>query len=104
MEALEQSVASLGLDVPIPGLNASEAVANPLNFYRAYLARVLTEIADCDLDSASKAIQWPNNIDNGDLAVILPKLRPRAKAQEVAFELIDKVPYSRGLRTTRPFG
>ncbi|KAF2034767.1 arginyl-tRNA synthetase [Setomelanomma holmii] len=90
MDVLEQTLAALGLETPIPNVEVSKALANPLNLYRAYLERVLTEISGCDHETATKSIQWPNNIDNGDLSIVLPKLRPRAKAQEVAFELMDK--------------
>ena len=80
MDALEQSLGSLDLSVPIPEVKNAEVLANPLDVYRTYLAQVLADAVGCDIDVAYKSIQWPNNIFNGDLAVILPKLRPGAKA------------------------
>jgi arginyl-tRNA synthetase len=91
MDALEQSLGSLDLSVPIPEVKNAEVLANPLDVYRTYLAQVLADAVGCDIDVAYKSIQWPNNIFNGDLAVILPKLRPGAKADEVAVELMKKV-------------
>lgn len=91
METLEQSLTSLNLDVPVPVIEAAEVQVNPLDLFRTYLAKVLAEIAGCDIAAAYRSIQWPNNISNGDLAVILPKLRPGAKADEVAVELMEKV-------------
>ncbi|KAH7355821.1 hypothetical protein BKA66DRAFT_562864 [Pyrenochaeta sp. MPI-SDFR-AT-0127] len=92
METLEQSLSSLSLEVPIPRIEAAEVLVNPLDLLRTYLAKILAEIAGCNIEAAYKSIQWPNNISNGDLAVILPKLRPGAKADEVAVELMEKFP------------
>lgn len=91
MEALSRSLGSLNLTVPIPEVKDAELLANPLDVYRTYLAEILTKAVGSDIDAAYKSIQWPNNISNGDLAVILPKLRPGAKADEIAAELMKKV-------------
>jgi arginyl-tRNA synthetase len=91
MEALEHSLGSLDLRVPIPEVKVADVFANPLDVCRTYLSQILADIAGCDIDIAYKSIQWPNNIFNGDLAVILPKLRPGAKADALAIELIEKV-------------
>lgn len=91
MEALAQSLESLSLSGPVPEVGAAEVLVNPLDLCRSYLAQILADIVGCDVASAYRSIQWPNNIFNGDLAVILPKLRPGAKAEEVAVELMEKV-------------
>jgi hypothetical protein len=91
MEALEQSLGSLDLNVPVPNVNDADVLANPLDVYRTYLAQVLADTIGCDMNVAYKSIQWPNNISGGDLAVILPKLRLGAKADEVTIELMKKV-------------
>lgn len=91
MDSLEQSLGSLDLGVPIPHVEGAEVLANPLDIYRTYLAQILVAALDCNIEVAYKSIQWPNNIFNGDLAVILPKLRPGAKADAVAVELMQKV-------------
>ncbi|KAF2854871.1 Nucleotidylyl transferase [Plenodomus tracheiphilus IPT5] len=92
MDALEHALKVLNLTVPMPEVKAAKALTNPLDVFRTYLAETLAEIAGCDIEAAYKSIQWPNNIFNGDLAVILPKLRPGAKAEEVAVELMEKFP------------
>lgn len=91
MDALQTSLESLNLNVPIPEIEAAEVLVNPLDVCRTYLAEILADIAGCDIEAAYKSIQWPNNIFNGDLAVILPKLRPGAKADALAVELMEKV-------------
>ena len=91
MEALENVLSALNLNVPMPEVNNAEVLANPLDVYRTYLAEVLADAVGCDINVAHKSIQWPNNIFNGDLAVILPKLQPGTKAEEVAVGLMKKV-------------
>lgn len=91
MDALERSLAALNLTVPVPGVKSADVLVNPLDVIRTYLAEILADIAGCDIEAAYKSIQWPNNIFNGDLTVILPKLRPKAKADEIAVELMEKV-------------
>lgn len=91
METIEASLISLSLNVPVPKIDGTDILSNPLSIYRAYLAKILAEIAYCDTETANKAIQWPNNIDNGDLTVTLPKLRSGAKANDAfGVELIQK--------------
>lgn len=91
METLLETLETLSLKVPLPEVKAAEVLASPLDVFKTYLAKTLADIAACDIQIAYKAIQWPNNIFNGDLAVILPKLRPGAKADDVAVELTEKV-------------
>jgi arginyl-tRNA synthetase len=91
MEELEQSLGYLTLGAPIPEVKVADVLANPLDVCRTYLAQILADIASCEIDAAYRCIQWPNNIFNGDLAVILPKLQPGTKADSLAVELMEKV-------------
>lgn len=91
MEVLEHNLGSLDLSVPTVEPGLPDIQSNPLNLLRTYLAHILADITGCDVDAAYKSIQWPNNIFSGDLAVIIPKLRPGVKAETVAFELMEKV-------------
>ena len=102
MEMLEQCLAALTLTGPLPTVAAADVLANPLDLCRVHLAKVLASALDCSIDAAYKSIQWPNNIFNGDLAVVLPKLRPGSKADEIAFEILGKVRLPRRSRTCRP--
>lgn len=88
---LEERLASLDLNVPFHGLDTADVLTKPLDIWRIQLAKILGELVECNYETAYKAIQWPNNIYNGDLAVILPKLCQGRKAVEVAFDLLKKV-------------
>jgi arginyl-tRNA synthetase len=90
-DVLEDCLAGLNLNMPTCSLDTSQALANPLDLYRSYLATILAALVDCNDEDAFKSIQWPNNIFNGDLAVVLPKLQPGAKADKLAVALLQKV-------------
>jgi arginyl-tRNA synthetase len=95
LNALEQGLATLGLGVPMLSRDTSPIRSNPLEIWRAYLTSVLSDVVESDEETVRKCIQWPNNIFNGDLAVVLPKLRPGTKADELAVEIMEKVKISR---------
>jgi len=91
MQALERCTAFLNLKDVSPELPAAKASVNPLDLCRVHLAAFLSETVACNIEDAFKSILWPNNISSGDLAVVLPKLRPGMKANEVAADLMRKV-------------
>lgn len=91
MEMLERCLSALNLASPLPNVATADMLANPLDLCRVHLAGILAKTLDCDIEAAYKSIQWPNNIFNGDLAVVLPKLRPGSKADVIATELLKKV-------------
>jgi hypothetical protein len=92
MEGLEQSVTALGLSAPPVAIDESfQPFTNPLELCRTHLASILARIVQCSQDDAHKSIQWPNNIFNGDLAVVLPKLKPGIKVDKLAVEIMEKV-------------
>jgi arginyl-tRNA synthetase len=91
MDTLEQIVSSLSLGKTSPSSGAANALIYPLDVCRAHLTKLLVDIVNCSEDDAEKSIQWPNNIFSGDLAVILPKLRPGVKADQLAMEIMEKV-------------
>jgi arginyl-tRNA synthetase len=88
---LEKLLVALGLKTPIPHFQLAEVLDNPLDVARSYLADSLSACAECDPRITYNAIQWPNNIYNGDLSVILPKMKPGADPDELAFDLMKKV-------------
>jgi hypothetical protein len=90
MEVLEQSLAALGLSIPA-SYQETLQTTDALEICRTCLASILAKIANCSEEDASKSIQWPNNISNGDLAVILPKLRQGLKSNEMALYIMEKV-------------
>jgi arginyl-tRNA synthetase len=101
MEVLEQTFKSVGLEGPERNEALLNNFARPLEVYRAYLVKIISEIVGCEEEIAQKCILWPNNIDNGDLAVVLPKLRPGVKADKTGVEIMEKV--QKLLGRIRPF-
>jgi arginyl-tRNA synthetase len=90
MEGLERKVVALGLGAPAAHAS-SQTFTNPLDLFRSCLAEILVDIAECSDSDAQKAIQWPNNVFNGDLSVVLPRLKPGTKADNLAVVIMDKV-------------
>ena len=88
---LENILAGLDLSVPIPNVSNADVLNKPLDLARSYLADILSSLAGCDLDTAYESIKWPNDIYKGDVQVILPKLRPKSNAAELAFDLKNRV-------------
>lgn len=95
MDALDQHLLSLDLNSLVPEGENAKALVHPLDICRASLAKLLVDVAECSEEDAHKSIQWPNNIFNGDLAVVLPKLRQGVKADKLAVEIMEKVLPSR---------
>jgi arginyl-tRNA synthetase len=90
---LSQLLQSLAVsDWATDHVNAS-VLANPIDILRVSLARLLIRLVDCKADDAYKSVQWPNDINNGDLSITLPRLRPGSKPKEISSELMDKVNY-----------
>lgn len=88
---LERALNALSLGGPVPSFAEADVLGNPLDVCRSYLAGLLCDLIDCDPKVAYNSIQWPNNIDAGDLAIILPKLYPGVKPDEAAIDLMAKV-------------
>lgn len=91
LSGLEGRLEDLGLTVPIPTFPRADVLNKPLDIARSYLAQILTSAADCDAETAYNATVWPNNIENGDLAVVIPKLGLHDRSDEVGFKIADKV-------------
>lgn len=81
----------LSITVPTSDLAEATSLDNPLDLCRITLAELLAGIVECNVQTAYKSIQWPNNISNGDLSVTVPKLCPGQKPAEVSSQLVDKV-------------
>jgi arginyl-tRNA synthetase len=88
---LETLLGELGLNTPIPSFSEADVLNKPLDIARCYLADVVAKLVDCDAHTAYSSIQWPNNIYNGDLCVVLPKLKLGADSKTLAFDLQTKV-------------
>ena len=92
--SLEALLGALGLENPIPQSPSSDVLSKPLDIGRSYLADILCSVVECDATVAYNSIQWPGDIYSGDLAVILPKLKPGANAHELALDITKKVRYT----------
>jgi hypothetical protein len=90
---LELLLRRLGLKVPIPYFEAADVLNKPLDIGRCYLADILNSLIDGNSKKggAYSSILTPGDVFNGDLAVVLPKLKPGSKPNEVADSLITKV-------------
>ncbi|KAL1852750.1 hypothetical protein Daus18300_012081 [Diaporthe australafricana] len=91
LNGLEAALDHLQLD-PLPTFDSASPLDKPLDIARLYLARIIETVAEVESDVAYNAIQWPNNVYNGDLVVILPKLSRGADPQQYAQQIIPRFP------------
>ncbi len=88
---LQAFVAEIGLE-PIPLFEAADVLNNPIDIYHSYLAEHLQTLIECDPHLVYNSIQPSNIIENGDLDIVLPKLKlDGVKPKELAGELLRKV-------------
>lgn len=88
---LEAFLGRLGLKVPIPHFNAAEVLKKPLDIGRCYFADILNSLVDGDPNNTYTSILSPGDVFNGDLAVILPRLKHGSKPNVLGVELITTV-------------
>jgi hypothetical protein len=91
LPGLESLLGSLSLKQPAPTISGAHLLDNPLDIYRAYLADSLVRLTQCEPSVAFDAITTSNDANNGDVAVILPRLGQSAKPKELGFDIIKKV-------------
>jgi arginyl-tRNA synthetase len=88
---LEALVADLELG-PIPSFAAANILDNFIDIYHSYLADHFQALVDCNPNIVYDSIQRSNTTGNGDLDIVLPKLKlPGASPKELAGELTKKV-------------
>ncbi|KAK2053785.1 arginyl-tRNA synthetase [Colletotrichum caudatum] len=93
ISGLQSSLEKLSLNSPLPSFPEAEVLVRPLDVFRSYIAEIVAEISGCDPAVAYDAIQSTAAISMGDLAVILPRLKIKAKG-DAAAELLEKFPKS----------
>jgi arginyl-tRNA synthetase len=91
LTGLETLLGGLGLKTPIPVFPAADDLNKGLDIGRSYFADILCSLVKCDPLVAYNSIQWPNDIFNGDLTVILPKLSQGADYEALGMDLMTKV-------------
>lgn len=92
--SLEEIIGALGAKIPIPSYPAADVLVRPLDIGRSYLADILSAIIEGDTSRAFSSIGLPNNLDPGDLVVILPRLSHGSvgsAADTLARTIIEKV-------------
>ncbi|SPO04354.1 uncharacterized protein DNG_07039 [Cephalotrichum gorgonifer] len=95
MAALETQLGSLGLDSPLPDIPTLDVLTKPLDIYRSHLAGLLAAAVGCDISVAYEAITSTSDIEVGDLAVILPRLKLNAAdLGSLATDITQKLPTS----------
>jgi hypothetical protein len=82
---------ALGLNVPIPSFPSADVLNTPLDIGRSYFADILRSLVGRDAKTSYNSIQLPNSIDNGDLAVILPRLSHGADSEALGFTIKQNV-------------
>jgi len=91
ISGLEALLRGLGLNVPIQHFPSADVLNKPLDIGRSYFADILCSLIKCDATTAYNSIQLPNSIDNGDLAVILPRLSQGADSEALGFTIKQNV-------------
>ncbi|KAK3317762.1 arginyl-tRNA synthetase [Cercophora scortea] len=95
LDALQGLLEKLGLEDPIPTFAGSDVLSRPLDIFHSYLADILVKITDCEPQVAYDAIQWATDMNNGDLAVVVPRLRVKTTDnKELTRDLAEKFPHS----------
>ncbi|KAL5321206.1 hypothetical protein ACEPPN_012018 [Leptodophora sp. 'Broadleaf-Isolate-01'] len=92
LPGLQAFLAELGLNLgPIPFFAAADVLNKPIDIYHSYLAEHVQQLVDCDRGLVYDSIQPANTTGNGDLDVVLPKLKlPGITPKELAGELLKK--------------
>jgi arginyl-tRNA synthetase len=91
LPGLEALVAEIGLG-PVPFFAAADVLNNPLDIYHSYLAADFQQLVGSDPELVYKAIQPPNAIQDGDLDIVLPRLKlSGGNPKELAGELLRQV-------------
>ena len=91
LPGLETFVADLGLG-PLPHFATADILNDPMDLYHSYLAEDFGRLIESDPDLVYKAIQPPNTIQDGDLDIVLPRLKlSGGSPKQLAAELLKQV-------------
>lgn len=94
LPGLQAFAADIGLE-PIPGFAEADVLNSPIDIYHSYLAERLLALVECDPQLVYNSIQPSKTIEDGDLDIVLPKLKlDGIKPKELAGELLKKVSQS----------
>lgn len=92
MEELNNKLASLGIEEPLPVFEGAYPDKNPFDIYRCYVAHEMGKITGVDEKIIFPALEWTASPDKGDLVLAVPRLRLKgAKPQELAAKWAEEV-------------
>ncbi|KAF4632048.1 hypothetical protein G7Y89_g6082 [Cudoniella acicularis] len=76
---------------PLPSFAAADVLNNPMDVYHSYLAEHLQALVECDPNLVYNSIQPSKTIEDGDLDIVLPRLKlDGIKPKELAGELLKQ--------------
>jgi arginyl-tRNA synthetase len=91
LPGLQAFVTEIGLE-PLPYFAAADVLNNPIDIYHSYLAEHLQALVECDPHLVYNSIQLSKTIEDGDLDIVVPKLKLLGVSpKELAGELLKKV-------------
>ena len=91
LPGLEAFVTELRLR-PVPQFAAADVLNDPMDLGHSYLAENIRWLIECDPDGVYRLIQPPNTTQDGDLDIVLPRLKlPGGSPKELAGELLKQV-------------
>jgi arginyl-tRNA synthetase len=92
LEGLTALLQGLDLD-EIPAFPSADPLRQPVDIFHAYLAVALQALVGCDVQQAYDSITPANTVGNGDLDIILPKLKLAGDPdlQDLAADLARRV-------------
>ncbi len=90
---LRALLSELSLEQTLPSFAGVNVLTKPTDLYRSYLATIVHSLVeDIDPDAAYGSIQLSSTLDNGDLAIVVPRLRQaEIPAEALAADLIRRV-------------
>lgn len=92
VDDIQTLLEGLGVRDPIPSFPEANVESQALDIYHSYLADILLDLVQCDARVAYEAIQWSPDVSNGDLVVVVPRLRLQdSNPAEMAMHLKRKV-------------
>ncbi|KAK1834449.1 hypothetical protein QBC39DRAFT_424091 [Podospora conica] len=94
LDGLTELLQSLGLGAIPEHLASADLLHQPIDIFHVYLADALRELVGCEAQQAFDAIQPANSVGNGDLDIVLPKLKlvDGPPLQDLAADLAKKFP------------
>jgi arginyl-tRNA synthetase len=91
LAGLQGFLTESGLE-PLPSFAAPDVLNNPIDIYHSYLTEHLQKLVECDPHLVYNSIQLSKTIEDGDLDIVLPKLKlDGVEPKELAGKLLIKV-------------